>query len=65
MNTCGNQTEIMSSRDYRCEYLLVDTSVWGKDGFNTRSLQLVLRDSPNCEVEFMLAFNQIGFKGQL
>ena len=55
----------MSSRDYRCEYLLVDTSVWGQDGFNTRSLQLMLRDSANCEVEFMLAFSQIGFKGQL
>ena len=65
MNTCGNQTEIMSSRDYRCEYVLVDTSVWGQDCFNIQSLQLVHRDSPNCEVEFMLAFNQIGIEGQL
>ena len=39
----------MPPRDYRCEYVVVDTNVWGQDGFIfISSVGAVTIDCPNC-----------------
>ena len=47
----------MSFRDYKCEFIVVDTSVWGSRSFqySISSTDAATIYSPNFEVELMLS----------